>query len=245
LHSSWPALHAQLLRSTSTLVFQRRFRAMCRDEPILEGFPDPAALLDALHGPGGDPMARNDILTALVAQAQTGTEAAVPILLLALWPGLDAVHRRLARHFRGEPDILASEITARLVAGIRALVLTRVNWIAATLIRNCRRDIIRSLRQQSVDAGLIAPLPEEDPPAGRAISVLGLPEGLDPDQAVVRLVDLLEPAIGADARLVVAIAVLGERQQPAAEALGLGADAGRKRYQRALKRLRLLFEEIA
>ena len=44
--------------------------------------------------------------------------------------------------------------------------------------------------------------------------------------------------------LVVAIAVEGERQHSASEALGLRADAGRKRYQRALRRLRLSFEDF-
>lgn len=244
MRSSWPALHAQLLRSSTTLAFQRQFQAMCGDECTLAAFADPPMLFDALHGPDGDPVARNAILAALVRQAQAGAKPAVTVLLLALWPGLDAVHRRLARHFGNDPDVLASEISARVVTGIHALDLTRVNRIAATLIRNCERDIVRSLRQQSAEAGRNAPLPEENPPARPAISVLGLPDGLGPDEVMARLVDLLEPAIGADARLVVTITVPGERQRPAAEALGLGADAGRKRYQRALKRLRLRFEEI-
>ena len=57
-------------------------------------------------------------------------------------------------------------------------------------------------------------------------------------------VERLRPVIGADAPLVVAIAVVGERQQDAAAALGLSHDAGRKRYQRALKRMRVVAEEI-
>ena len=58
-------------------------------------------------------------------------------------PGLDAVHRRLLRHYRDDPDILASEIAGRVVAGIHGLDLARVSRIAATLIRNCERDIVR------------------------------------------------------------------------------------------------------
>ena len=56
--------------------------------------------------------------------------------------------------------------------------------------------------------------------------------------------DELHRLIGTDATLVISIAVLGERQQDAAAALGLSHEAGRKRYQRALKRLRVSFEEI-
>ena len=78
----------------------------------------------------------------------------------------------------------------------------------------------------------------------RETSVLGLPDDLDADDGAARLVDLLEPIVGPDAQLVVAIAVAGERQHVASEALGLKADAGRKRYQRALQRLRVSFDEF-
>ena len=65
-----------------------------------------------------------------------------------------------------------------------------------------------------------------------------------PTTRAARLVDLIEPIVGADAQLVVAIAVAGERQHAAAEALGLKPEAGRKRYQRALRRLRVSFEDF-
>ena len=217
---------------------------MCDNDAALADFPDLAALFDALHGPDGDAVVRNAILAALVRRAQADAEPAATVLLLALWPGLDAVHRRLARHVRGDRDALVSEIPARVVTGIHALDLTRVSRIAATLIRNCERDIVRSLRRRGAEARFSVSGLDEELPERRAISVLGLLDGLDPDEAVARLVELLEAAIGADARLVVAIAVVGERQHPAAAALGLSPDAGRKRYQRALKRLRLLLEEI-
>ena len=116
LRSSWPGLRAQLLRSTTTLAFQRQFRTMCGTEPALADLADPGSLFDALHGEDGEPAARNAILAALVRRAQAGVEAAVTVLLLALWPGLDAVHRRLLRHYRGDPDVLVSEISGRVVA---------------------------------------------------------------------------------------------------------------------------------
>ena len=72
----------------------------------------------------------------------------------------------------------------------------------------------------------------------RETSALGLPDGLDADDGAARLVELIEPIVGPDAQLVVAIAVAGERQHSVSKALGLRADAGRKRYQRALRRLR-------
>ena len=245
MRATWPALHAQLVRSTQTLAFHRRFRAIRQAEPALARFSDPPALFDTLHGPEGDPEVRNTILRALVRRAQAEAEPATTLLLLALWPGLDARSRRLARHFRGESDVLASEITARTVAGILGLDLTRVNRIAATLIRNVERDIIGSLRKAGAEASRRSDIADQElRPPDRAPSVLGLPADLDPEAAAARLVDRLRPAIGDDAHLVVAIAVVGEHQRDATEALGLGQEAGRKRYQRALKQLHVLIENL-
>ena len=240
MRTTWPALRAQLLLSTLTLTFQQQFRRLGATEPALTDFPDPPALVDALHGETRSPEARNAVLTALVQQAQAGHQAAVTALLLALWPGLDAVHRRLARHFRGDPDTLAAEIVGRTVAGIHALDLARVTRVAATLIMNCERDILRELQRRWREKEPGSWWTSEAPsPSSR----LGLPEGLDADAATIRLVRLIEPMVGDDASLVVAIAVLGEEQAVAAEALGLRPDAGRKRYQRALQRLRTLLAE--
>jgi RNA polymerase sigma-70 factor (ECF subfamily) len=241
LLSPWPALRAQLVRSTQTLAFQQQFEALARSEPTLIRFIDPPALLDALHGPDGDADARNAILAALVRQAKTKPEPATTLLLLALWPGLDAAYRRLARHFAGRSDHLVSEISARMVAGVRGLNLTRVHRIAATLIRNCQRDVIRSLKQRATETKIQVGLEAIEfaaPPKSFPASSFGW------DDEVRRLVARLRPVLGADAPLVVAIAVMGERQHDAAAALGLSHDAGRKRYQRALKRVRVIAEEI-
>lgn len=217
---------------------------MCGGEQALGTFADPAALFDALHGPGGDPAVRNAILAALVRRAQAGVEAAGTVLLLVLWPGLDAVHRRLLRHFRGEPDVLVSDIAGRVVAGIHGLDLTRVNRVAATLIRNCERDIVRGLHRAWAESRRHITVDDEAVCGSRDGPEFGLPADLGADYAAARLVDLIEPVVGADALLVVTIAVTGERQHTASEMFGLGAEAGRKRYQRALRRLRVALEEI-
>ena len=142
------------------------------------------------------------------------------------------------------PTLLVSEISARVVAGIHALDLTRVNRIAATLIRNCERDIVRSLQRRSAETARHRPIDEEVMSEPREPSVLGLPDDLDAETARRASSTCSSRSIGADARLVVAIAVVGERQHAAADALGLKPEAGRKRYQRALRRLRVQLREI-
>lgn len=237
MHSPWPALHAQLVRSTHTLAFQLQFKTTTGAEPTLSRFVDPPALLDALHGPEGKGDARNAILAALVRRAMAAPEPATTLLLLALWPGLDAVHRRLSRHFRGRPDALVSEITSRAVAGIRFLDLGKVHRIAATLIRNCERDIVRSLQREAREGRPLVPSDWE------AIAASPQPD-VDADRAVLRLLERLRLVVGTDAPLVIAIAVVGERQEDVAAAFGLSHEAGRKRYQRALKRVRVVAEDF-
>lgn len=248
MRALWHALHTELTRSTATLTFQTRFATLRRSSAELGRFPDPAALFDRLHAPGDDPQARNAVLAALVvaAQRQDATaQVAVTLLLLALWPGLDAVHRRLSRHFRTEPEALAAEITERTTRGIHGLDRSRVSWIAATLVRNTERDIRRGLAAGWNEARRRDPLPAAYAPPPLPPSPLGLPPGLDAEAAVPLLAGRLRPWIGADAGLVVAVAVQGDRQHEAAARLGLAPEAARKRYQRALRRLRLELDEFA
>ena len=119
-------LRAQLLLTVNTLSFHRRFHRLRQASPFKE-FAEPVALLVALHVPGADGDQRNTILGALVTCAQTGdADVATTLLLLALWPGLDAAAAGWEGDFRGETDLLVSEISERM-AGIGTLDLRRVN----------------------------------------------------------------------------------------------------------------------
>lgn len=241
----WHALHGHLIRSSETLRFHRQFREMQQSSQLLRRFPDPVALLDHLHAPGGDSEERNAILKRLVATAQDcPSDMPVTLLLLALWPGLDAVHRRLSRHYRQNPEELVSEISERATRGIRGLDLDRVTWIAASLVRNTERDIRRALKAGWAEAACRGEMPEEIPAAGPP-STLGLTDGLDADEAACALARQVRGWIGPDADLVIGVAVLGERQHEAGERLGIGPAAARKRYQRAVRRVRLRLEESA
>jgi RNA polymerase sigma-70 factor (ECF subfamily) len=231
MRSSWHALHAHLVTCSRRFSFHHDFCSLRDRHKVFTGLRDPADLLDRLHGPGGDADRRNRILRALIFEAQRDgpyAPAAVTLLILALWPGLDAVHGRLWRYFRSEPEALTSEISVRIVAGIQRANLDRVNRVAATLIRNIERDIRRMLMRQQAQARLADPLDEAQ--AGT---------WLDAGQANPgTLSAMLAPVLGRDTGLVLAIAVGGATQQEAAAMAGLGFEAGRKRYQRAMVKLR-------
>ncbi|GHC66394.1 sigma-70 family RNA polymerase sigma factor [Neogemmobacter tilapiae] len=207
----------------------------------LRRFADPAELLAFQSGASEEFLARNEVLRALCHEAKSEAsngDTSLLIVLLALWPGMDAIYGRLLRHFKSDPDELASEITARVVDGIRTIDLDKVTKIAATILMNAERDIRRRLAGEWLAAGSRRDL-TDDMPAPTHSSVFGFaPEMGDADADTARLRQRLEPLVGQDADLLLGVTVLGYTQQAAAISLGLAPDAGRKRHQRAVQKLR-------
>ncbi len=250
MRALWQSLHTSLMRSTETLSFQKQYEVIRQSEDVVRPFSDPCALLGYLHADGGDPGGKNKLLAVLVVAAQGAgpvRDAAATLLWLALWPGLDALYRRLLRHFAAYPEELVSEISDRLTTGIHRLDLHRVNRIAATLLRNIERDIRHVLRARWSESASRDETPEDGEGLhriGHSESVLGLPPSIDADVAGSMIATLLENWIGEDAGLVLAVVIHGETQREAARRFDIGHDAARKRYQRAIRRLRLRMEEI-
>lgn len=236
---AWHEIRDHLMLSSSTLNFQRNFEALRRNSEALARFADPAALLDTLHVGSCGPNEKNRFLVALVGAAQSGdatSDCALTLMLLALWPGLDAVRRRSIWRRVGTGDEVASEILARASEAIRGLDLQRVNWIAATILRNIERDLIRTRQREDRHQSLRSEAdPNEIPADGEVLSGDGIPELLHRD--LVRLV-------GTDADLVIRVAIDGFSQSDVATELGLSEAATRKRYQRATRRLRDVLQEF-
>ncbi|MEO1276314.1 MAG: sigma-70 family RNA polymerase sigma factor, partial [Pseudomonadota bacterium] len=178
---------------------------------------------------------KNAALAALVAEARdTGRDAetATTLLHLALWPGLDAVYRRRLRAFRDEPDALCSEVAALFLDQLRRMDLSRVRRVAATLIRNVERDIGRLLSASWAEQAMRAP-------ADLIESIAAEPSAWrDPERDCAALAQRIEPVIGPETDLVLDVAVRGYTQREAGAAQFLGHEAARKRYQRAIARLR-------
>ena len=231
----------------------------------LRRFADAGALLAYLTVAGGDLDEKDEIYVALIdAALARGADGdlAVALIWLGLWPGLDAVYRRRLRDFIKKPEELVSEIGTRVIAFVHGANLGRINRLAATLILNVERDVFEGLKRRWADEARRAELPREDDDdqdnddtgdrrearaspvlRTRGESELGQPPRLDPDEDVRALRDFLAEIVGDDADLVIGAAVYGESQREVGERLGLSHDAARKRFQRAMDRIRAHFAE--
>lgn len=237
---AWHEIRDHLARSSATLGFQRSFDAIRGAEHHIALFPDPIAVLDTLHGRAGSPDQKNLILAALVRAAQSNgsaSDCATTVMLLALWPGLDAVRHRSIWRKIGAPDEIASDILARTTEAIRGLDLQRVTRVAATVLRNVERDMIRARQREAYFQNLVNDIEPED--------VTGEPVGQDPVLSHAQLQNDIQRLVGADAALVTRVAIEGFAQAEVAIELGLSGAAARKRYQRATQKLREAFFEIA
>src|SRR5512144_2898972 len=144
MRAVWQALRSDLMRSIDTLKARQQFEVVKRDRPELKRFADASSLLDYLHCKLDDLEDKDCILAALVRAVHAGaddTEVAKAILWLALWPGLDALYRRLWRHFPDAHEDLVAEIAVRFTLAIHGADLTRIRRVAATLLRNVERDV--------------------------------------------------------------------------------------------------------
>jgi len=237
---AWHEIRDHLMRTSSTLSFQRSFVAILRSQKPLAAFRDPSAILDTLHRRSGESEPKNLILAALVRAARgpgPAADCALSLLLLALWPGLDAIRRRSVWRRIGRPDEIASDILARTTEAIRGLDLQRVTRVAATVLRNVERDMIRARQREADFQNLVSDTEPDD--------LTGEPIGQDPALSHAQLQDDMQRLVGADARLVTRVAIEGFSQAEVAIELGLSEAAARKRYQRATQKLREALHEIA
>jgi DNA-directed RNA polymerase specialized sigma24 family protein len=252
MRALWRSLHDDLMRSIETISFKRNFDIVRQSSPSIQRFADHYVLLDYLHTSASDLDDKDRLLALLVNEARGSgphSETATTLLWLALWPGLDAIYRRLYRYFLRRPEELVSEISDRFLVVVHRLEGARVRRVAATILRNTERLIRHDLRDGWQRSERTDPLSDEDMERldfarqrGRPHSVLGIPPGTEVDTAAAMLCSVLVSLIGADAELVIAVAVLGELQNEAAARLALNPGAARKRYQRAIARLRTHLE---
>lgn len=267
MRASWEALHAGLVRSVRALKSGQSFHEMKSQHPVLSGFDDAEAVVGYLASKAGDSEAKNRLLAALVTMVQQREhhELASAVLWLGLWPGLDALYHRRVRHFFEEPDELVSELAGAFVERVERLDLECVNRVAATLVRSTERDLMdrrkRGWRNGAKEVRGDRDYEDVDV-EGDDIwaswfdlaafrwwvgeergSALGLTSGVSFDEDLAVLRAWLAPVVGDDAELLLAVLVMDETQREAGARLGLANEASRKRFQRAVARLRRHLEK--
>jgi RNA polymerase sigma-70 factor (ECF subfamily) len=257
--SEWEALHEGLVRSIATKEGERRFEALKRWAPAVARFDGARALIDYLAHAGGDLDEKDRIILELALAGRAGSAArlAMALLLLGLWPGLDAVFAHRVRFCRKQPDELAAEIVARFTNQVRRLDPARVRRVAATLVRSTQRDVVRArmrdLRRRRGLSAVPVDVAEEltvatwapddvqsakDAAADLCPTVAG---GCD-DREIAALRSWLVGLVGPDANLVVDAVLLNRRRRQIGVEQGIDERAARKRIQRALERLRRCLE---
>lgn len=257
MRASWEALHTGLDRSVRTLQADQAFQQAKQHHPALAGFDEPRKLVAHLTSKLGDLDEKDRILGTLVTlvQRREHHDVASALLWLGLWPGLDAVYRRRLRHFVDQPDELVAELAEAFTELVERLDLAVVHRVAATLVRSTERDVMDRRKRRWADVNHRHEGEPNEPLRDLegdifsaswfdkaslqrwAASDHDLPSlSFDDDVAVLRA--WLQPIVGADAELLLAVLVLDETQREAGERLGLTHEAARKRFQRALGRLR-------
>lgn len=257
MRASWEALHAGLDRSVRTLQAAQAFQQAKQQHPALAGFDEPKQLVAHLTSKAGDLDEKDRLLGTLVTlvQRREHHDLAGALLWLGLWPGLDAVYRRRLRHFLDQPDELVAELAEAFSELVERLDLTAVHRVAATLVRSAERDVMDHRKRRWAEAHRDLEGEPNEPLRDLegdlfsaswfdkaslqrwAASGGDLPS-LSFDENVAALRAWLEPIVGADAELLLTVLVLDETQREAGERLGLSHEAARKRFQRALARLR-------
>jgi RNA polymerase sigma-70 factor (ECF subfamily) len=226
------------------------------DRDAIEAFPElrtrrgvfapfgaPRSVVACLAHQGGDFDHKDLVLRALVEEVQQGAapRLAYSLLLLCLWPGLDAAFRRRLHLFRRQPEDLTVELIDRFTTEVSRLDLDRVTRVAATLVRNTEREVVvwrcRELRVAARSRAL-SPEVAVAGPAEPYLSPFGLNVCDSDDDSIRTIRCWLERAIGRDADLLVQVVVHGRSRSELAAVLGTSRDTLDKRVQRALGRAR-------
>jgi RNA polymerase sigma-70 factor (ECF subfamily) len=211
---------------------------------VLAPFDSATALLAQLARPDGDLDHKDDLYAALVRVVQARapcSRLAHALLWCGLWPGLDRVYRRQLGDFGADTDELTEAISVAFTMLVGRMDLTRVHRVAATLVWSTNRDVTEERRRTLTELARCAGQPRRRVAATSAAApgtdVAG-PDGLSFAGELAAMRARLASEIGADADLVLAVVVLGMDQHEAAKRLGVTHDAARKRFQRALRRIR-------
>jgi RNA polymerase sigma-70 factor (ECF subfamily) len=220
----WSVLHRDLCKSLRSSETQLQFRHWRSQSPLFEPFEEPAVLVALLQRDDVDLVVKEPLIRHLVAEAQRSSSAAQTVLWLANWPWLDRLHATQRRYWPVAE--LTSSLTTAFLARVRRLRLDRVRTVTVSLAMCTRRDLILLSRRRRA---------ELKSNAARARDGRWVRANQEDLFVTAEVLAVLSPD---DAELVVAACVGEEDLRAAGERLGLSHDVARKRYARALEKIR-------
>jgi DNA-directed RNA polymerase specialized sigma24 family protein len=258
MRSEWEDLRESFARFIRGKEGQRAFEKLRWRSLTVVRFADGRALVDYLAHVGGDLDEKDRILGELAAamwHGPTGT-IATALLVLGLWPGLDAAFRRRVCLWRDRPSELAADMLYTVFVQARHLDRSRIHRVAATLVRSTERDVVRRRLREHRRQRLISKRPidmvedvaaksraeaeEDPPPKPAALELAAMVEGRTPAQAIEEMRRWLRGLIARDADIVVDAVLLKRSGDDLAAEWGISRDTVYKRVERALLRVRAL-----
>jgi DNA-directed RNA polymerase specialized sigma24 family protein len=245
MRSQWESLRAGLVRSLEASEAIAMFTELRSRSDALAGLGSPAELVASLSSDAGLD-ARDPTLWALVEAARDRRvgRLAQSLLLLGLWPALDAIFRKRFSLFTNRPQDLASEIVASFTLEVQRIDLSRVTCLTATLLRNTDRNLTRRrcaelrLARRSTE---VAPDVATVEPPEPFTSPFGLTVNQSDTDSIAALSAWLHHAIGNEADVVIDAVLAGMTCAQIAKRIGISHAAARKRLCRALARARVVF----
>jgi DNA-directed RNA polymerase specialized sigma24 family protein len=233
----WAALQESLTRFINTLEAHRQFVSVKDGASELEPFAAAESVVRFLTDRTSCMSGKDRVLRALVRLVQSRQERrlAAALLWLGLSPGLEAAHRAALRGSREDPREVLSSVFTTFTELVERISLGIVQSLAATLVMNTRRDVLRELRRRRLEQQRSTSSVDLESIPPQEAAGLGPAHG-SPD--VSELHAWLASAVGRDADLLIAVVVLEVGYENLPQALGLSSATARQRLHRALEKIR-------
>jgi DNA-directed RNA polymerase specialized sigma24 family protein len=241
--AGWDALEQDLWTSVQAPEATREFGGFQAGSEVLVAFEDVSELVGYLRDVERGFAGKDAVVAALVGHAR-GDDArarlALALLWLGLWRQLSAVYTRRLSSF-GSPTDAVAEIAEHFTRQVRTAELARICRLTATLVRNTERDVASCAAREwraALHARDAVVVEDACAVGARGGALVPASFGLPAEEERAALGRWLGGIVRGDSELVLAFVVDGLSHDAVARRQGMSRENARKRYQRALGRIR-------